>query len=162
MTTNELLETYLNDHLAGATAGVDLAREIADDAKGTPSAAALEQVADDIEADRAVLEGLIADLGFSRHVVKHAAAWMAEKVSRFRLNRASVGSHSLALLMSMETLSMGIEGKRDLWQALTVMAGGEPAVAALDLAGLEQRAREQRAVVETCRRDVAPGALGRL
>ena len=159
-TTNELLETYLNDHLAGATAGVDLAREIASDTEGTPVAAVMRQLADDIEADRTVLEGLITSLDFEQHTVKQAAAWMAEKMSRLRLNRVSAGSHELALLMSLETLSMGVEGKRCLWQALEEIAPKEPAVAAVDLPRLVKRAVAQQELLETYRRAVAPAALG--
>ena len=159
-TTNELLETYLNDHLAGATAGVDLAGEIASDTEGTPVAAAMRQLAEDIEADRKVLEGLIATLGLEQHTVKQAAAWMAEKMSRLRLNRVSAGSHQLAVLMSLEMLSIGVEGKRCLWQALEEITSKEPAVAALDLATLEKRAAAQQDVLETYRRAAAPAALG--
>ena len=104
MGTNELLETYLNDHLAGATAGLDLARRLTEDTEGTPVGAAMQQLADDIEADRAVLEDLVGRLGFEEQTVKQAAAWMAEKASRLRLNRVSAGSDALALLLSMETL----------------------------------------------------------
>lgn len=157
---NELLETHLNDHLAGATAGVDLAREIAEDTDGTPTAAAMRQLADDIEADRTVLEGLVERLGFRQHAVKQAAAWMAEKASRLRLNRVSAGSEAIALLMSMETLSMGIEGKRCLWQALEEVARHEPALAQLDLSALRQRAEAQQDALETYRRAIAPAALG--
>lgn len=160
MATNELLETYLNDHLAGSTAGLDLAREIAEDTVGTPVGPAMAQLADDIEADRVVLEGLIATLGFGQHNLKQAAAWMAEKMSRLRLNRVSAGSQGLALLMSMEMLSMGIEGKRNLWQALEEIAAREPAVAKLDLPTLVSRAEAQHDVLENYRRALAPAALG--
>lgn len=158
--TNELLETYLNDHLAGATAGVDLAREIASDTEGTPVAAVMKQLGDDIEADRKVLEGLISSLGFGQHTVKQAAAWMAEKMSRLRLNRVSAGSHQLALMMSFEMLWMGVGGKLCLWQALEEIAPKELAVAALDLATLVNRAVAQQQLLERYRRAVAPAALG--
>ena len=160
MAANELLETYLNDHLAGATAGVDLAREIADKTRGSPAGAVMDQVADDIEADRAVLEGLVERLGIDRHAVKQAAAWTAEKASRLRLNRVSAGSDELALLMSVEALSIGVDGKRNLWQALRQIAGDEPAVAELDLAALVERAEAQHDLLETHRLAVAPAALG--
>lgn len=155
----ENLETYLNDHLAGSTAGVDLAREIASDIKGTPAGAVIAKLADDIESDRQVLEGLIDTLGFGEQRVKQAAAWMAEKMSRLRLNRVAAGSQEMSLLMSMETLSMGVEGKKALWQSLQEVAASVPEVAALDLATLVKRAEDQQGVLETYRRAVAPAAL---
>jgi hypothetical protein len=160
MATNELLETYLNDHLAGATAGVDLARRLAEETEGTPVGAAMHQLADDIEADRSVLESLVDRLGFEEHTVKQAAAWMAEKASRVRLSRVSAGSDALALHLSMETLSMGVDGKRSLWQSLQEIAVDVPILAALDLAALAERAESQHAVLEKYRRAAAPAALG--
>lgn len=157
MATSELLETYLNDHLAGATAGVDLARQIAE---GTGAGAAMARLADDIAADRDVLEALVDKLGLAQHTVKHAAAWMAEKATRLRLNRVAAGSDGMALLMSLEALSMGVDGKRDLWQTLGEVADAEPTVAALDLDGLLQRAEAQHHVIEVHRRALAPSALG--
>ena len=160
MATNELLETYLNDHLAGATSGLDLARRLAEETEGTPAGAAMRQLADDIEADRTVLEDLVGRLGFEQHTVKQAAAWMAEKASRLRLDRVSAGSDALALLLSMETLSMGVDGKRNLWHSLQEIAVDVPLLAGLDLAALVERADSQHAVLENCRRDAAPTALG--
>ena len=160
MATNELLETYLNDHLAGATAGVDLARRLAEETEGTPVGAAMHQLAEDIEADRSVLESLVDRLGFEEQTVKQAAAWMAEKASRLRLNRVSAGNDALALLLSMETLSMGVDGKRNLWHSLQEIAVDVPVLAALDLAELVERAESQHAVLEKYRRAAAPAALG--
>ena len=161
MPDDDLLETYLNDHLAGATAGVDLAREIAGDAEGSPLGSVMAKLAEDIEADRQVLEELIGRLEFGRQPVKQAAGWMAEKMSRLRLNRVAAGSHELSLLLSLETLSIGVDGKRNLWQALKEISPAEPVVAHLDLDALVARAEAQHDLLETYRRAVAPAALGR-
>ncbi|MDQ3978114.1 MAG: hypothetical protein M3314_00980 [Actinomycetota bacterium] len=159
--SEDLLSIYLNDHLAGATAGVDLAREIAEDTAGSTLGRVMEQLARDIEADRAVLEELIERLEFGQQTVKQAVGWMAEKMSRLRLNRVSAGSDELAFLMSLEALAMGVDGKRNLWQALQEVAAQEPAVAELDLPALVRRAEAQHDVLETHRRAAAPAALGR-
>jgi hypothetical protein len=160
MATKELLATYLDDHLAGATAGVDLAHKLAEDTEGTPMGPPMKQLASDIEADKGQLEALIDALDLDQGTVKRAAAWMAEKASRLRLNQVSAGSGALALLFSMEMLSAGIEGKRSLWQTLEEVAGAEPAVARLDLAALVQRAQAQHDVLERYRRAIALAATG--
>jgi len=155
------LETYLTDHLAGAGSGVDLARRVAEMAQGTAAGPALREVAEAVEADRQVLADLVDRLGSGQRALKQAAAWAAEKASRLRLNRASAGSAELALLMSMEALSAGVEGKRALWQALQAAAPDEPAVAGLDLEALEERAAAQLDALEAQRRALAPAAIGR-
>ena len=57
------LSTYLTDHLAGATAGVALARRAAKHNDGTPAGRRLEQVAHEIEVDRDALAAFMSELG---------------------------------------------------------------------------------------------------
>ena len=54
---------------------------------------------------------------------------------------------------------MGIEGKRMLWLALNVVAERAPALQAMELTRLEQRATEQRQRVEALRLDAAREAF---
>ena len=64
MTTRDLLGIYLNDHLAGAIAGTDLARRMAASAEpGTERAAVLSRLAGEITADQAALLRIMAELG---------------------------------------------------------------------------------------------------
>ena len=45
MAASDQLATYLNDHLAGAMAGRDLAQKIADTNQGTPMGSSMAEVA---------------------------------------------------------------------------------------------------------------------
>ena len=67
MTSTAVLGTYLNDHLAGANAGVEMARRLHERAGAGPDAAALGRLAEDIEHDRNELRGLIEQLGEAGH-----------------------------------------------------------------------------------------------
>jgi hypothetical protein len=51
VTSTAVLGTYLNDHLAGANAGVEMARRLHERAGAGPDAAALGRLAEDIEHD---------------------------------------------------------------------------------------------------------------
>lgn len=159
MAEPELLDTYLNDHLAGATAGVDLANEIAEDSRDTALGPEMTRLATDIEADRQSLVEIMDALGIEKGAVKQAIGWMAEKMSRLRLNRAAAGSDELSLLLSIEALSMGVEAKRSLWQALAVVAPAVPGLSAVELSTLEQRAEDQIARLVAARTAVAAEAL---
>lgn len=159
MAGDDPLGLYLNDHMAGATLGLDLAKRIAEAAGNSPSGAAMAEIAADIEADRNLLEDLIARLGYQEHNIKQAAAWMAEKLSRLRLNRAVVGSADLARLMEMETLSMGVQGKRNLWETLRMVAGSDPNLSSLDFDTLIARADDQQNRLSAQRRLMAAPAL---
>jgi hypothetical protein len=48
------MDTYLNDHLAGSTLGIDLAKQIRDRAEGRMRAL-METIAAEIEEDRETL-----------------------------------------------------------------------------------------------------------
>ena len=57
MTSTKVLGTYLNDHLAGANVGVELARRLHDRAGMGPDAATFGRLAEEIENDRDELRG---------------------------------------------------------------------------------------------------------
>ncbi|WP_449350374.1 hypothetical protein [Streptomyces shaanxiensis] len=56
------LVIYFNDHLAGATAGAELARRTAEQHRGSPFGEALENLRKEIAQDRQALVRLLADL----------------------------------------------------------------------------------------------------
>jgi hypothetical protein len=159
MGSNELLGVYLNDHLAGAAAGVELAEKLAARGEGTPFGTALAAVAREIKADKDVLEGLVERLGVGKSPVKQAAGWAFEKVTRLRFNRQLTGSEDLTRLLEVEALSLGIEGKLALWRALREAAGPDAGLGEADLDRLIARARQQREALEPHRLAAAAGAF---
>ena len=149
---------YLQDHLAGATAGVNLARRVTRHNQGTPAGRRLEQVAHEIEVDRDTLARFMAELGVRPSWAKNAIAWLTERASRLKPNGRMHGDTSLLRMRELETLSLGIAGKQCLWEALRV-APESAAIANLDLDDLHERARSQRERVEMERIALARAAL---
>jgi hypothetical protein len=153
------LEIYLNDHLAGATGGVELARRLrASNRDDAVFGETLSRVCAEIEADRAVLEQVVEGLGYSRSKVKPAAAWVAEKLGRLKLNGQLRGYSPLSRLIELEGLLIGITGKIGLWQTLTELGAGEDLDA--DLEQLTARAAAQRAAIDDLHR-IAAAAVER-
>jgi hypothetical protein len=148
MASDEALVVYLNDHLAGSAAGVELAEKLRDNNQGTELGKAMVALHHDITEDRETLEELMRHLDVERHPVKEAAGWMLEKVSRLRLNPALTGSPELTRLLETEALSLGIEGKLSMWLALKEAAAADPRLAAADYDRLIERARGQRRALE--------------
>jgi hypothetical protein len=151
MPSDEQLETYLNDHLAGSAAGIALAKKLADNNQGTKLGDEMALVHRDIAEDREALEQLMARLEVRQHPVKDAAGRMLERLSRLRLNPALTGSDELTRLLETEALSIGIEGKLLMWLALKEAAAGNPRLAGTDFDRLIERARGQRRAVEAYR-----------
>jgi hypothetical protein len=159
MPSKELLGTYLNDHLAGAAAGVELAEKLAAAHEGTPFGTAVAAVADEIKADRETLHGLMERLGIGKSAVKQATGWVFEKATRLRLNRRLTGSDDLTRLLETETLSLGIEGKAAMWLALKGIDGLDAQLGRADFDRLIFRARQQREALEPYRLQAANGAF---
>jgi hypothetical protein len=159
MAPDKLIDVYLNDHSAGATAGVDLARKLAGDTAGTPLNDFLQGLVAEIDADRHALEEVMKRLGVERQTFKQAGAWLTERVGRLRFSQPVTGSHELTLLMEMETLALGIQGKLSMWETVREARGADPRLTGVDLDGLIERARDQAARLEPHRREAATQAF---
>jgi hypothetical protein len=159
MSEERFLGIYLNDHLAGAIAGSELAKRAARNNEGTPLGAFLDRLTTDIDEDRRALETLMNDLGVKKDLVKDAAAWMAEKVGRLKLNGRLVGYSDLSRLVELEGLSLGVEGKLAMWRNLSRVRQRYPALKETDIEELIQRAEAQRRELEQARQEAAEKAL---
>jgi hypothetical protein len=157
---DEHLATYLNDHLAGSTAAVELMEGIESSHRGTEIAGQIARIRSDVEADRRELQGLIERLNVSESRPRKAAAWLAGKFTDLKLVLDDSARGPLRLLESLEVLSLGIEGKRLLWRALATAAEFSPKLRGLDYERLAERAEDQRRRVEPMRLEAARAALG--
>jgi hypothetical protein len=133
------LSIYLNDHLAGSAAGLELARRVAD--------ATLVQ---EIEEDRGTLIDVMQRLDVDTDEARQAIAWVGEKALRVKPG---------GRLHDLEALSLGVEGKRVLWEALRHARADDPRLDGVDLAALSARAQSQRDRLEEQRLAEAASAL---
>jgi hypothetical protein len=159
VTASKYFATYLNDHLAGSTLGIELARRAATENKGKELGAFLSSLEREIAADRRTLEELMAALGVGADRKKLVVAWLSEKAGRLKPNAQLLGYSPLSPLVELEALSLGIEGKRLLWIALQEIAGPGWPLSIARLQELAARAERQRADVEAHRRAVAAEVL---
>jgi hypothetical protein len=155
----KLLGIYLNDHLAGATVGLELAKRARGSNEGTEYGEALDGIAREIEEDRHTLQGLMDTLEIRRDHPKVAFGWVAEKFGRLKPNGQLTGYSPLSRLVELESLSLGITGKASLWEALTEIAADDARLDAEELRRLAQRAERQRAEVWRLRQKAAREAL---
>ncbi len=139
----DLLAIYLNDHLAGSTGGLELARRARRSNEGTELGAHLATLAREIEEDRDELLAIMGRLGIGTDRVKVAAGWAAEKAGRLKLN-GRITSHSpLSRLVEVEALLMGVHAKLAGWRALRQLTDAEPRLDAEQLDRLSSRAERQ-------------------
>jgi hypothetical protein len=153
-----LLAIYLNDHLAGSTVGVELARRLRGSNKDDPQfGPALAEICAEIEADREALEAAMDQLGVGKSKLKPLAAVLAERVGRLKLNGRLRGYSPLSRLDELELLQIGVAGKRRLWRALEHTHAGD--LPDLELGALADRATEQLRRLEALHLEAAALAL---
>jgi len=116
---DRFLAIYLNDHLAGATLGVELARRLRSSNEGDPEfGQPLARLCSEIEADHEALVRLMERLEIGRDPVKPVFAKAAERLGRLKLNGRIRGYSPLSRVLELEFLSGLAGGKMQLWNAL--------------------------------------------
>jgi hypothetical protein len=152
------IDVYVNDHFAGATFGRDLSHRLASDARDAELRAAMEQLAEEIAADREALEHLIGRIGAEPNKLLAAGGALVEKASRLVTGKGT-GDGDLGDFEAIEALSLGVEGKRCLWTALIAVREQYPGLNEVDLDDLQARAERQRGTLEELRGAAAKRAL---
>ncbi|MFE7358067.1 hypothetical protein ACFU8Q_34305 [Streptomyces sp. NPDC057543] len=156
-----MLGIYLNDHLMGATAGVERVRQLVSKVRGSALAGALGPVADEIDQDRTSLLGIMRDLGIPVRRYKVWAGWTAEKMARLKSNGRLARRSPLSTFLELEMLRLGVEGKAAGWQTLRQLTATEKRLDPQLLDALLERARRQQGIVEEWRVRQAGSAFER-
>jgi hypothetical protein len=157
---DKAMNVYLNDHLAGAMLGSDLAEQIRSRNESTPLGEVMELLAPQIEEDRQTLIALMRSMDGSKNPVKQAGAWVTEKASRLKFLGLSSGEPELGTFMALESLALGVQGKLALWKALKEVTDQHPAIASVNLDELIDRAAAQHDLLERERLTASVRALG--
>jgi hypothetical protein len=155
----DLLAIYLQDHLAGATGGVELVRRAAGQNAGTELGDFLSRLAIEIDEDRDELRQIMRRLDVGEDRLKVAGGWAGEKLGRLKLNGRIREYSPLSRVLELEALIAAVNGKLAGWRSLGELAATEPRLDLEQLERLALRAGDQiRELVEHHARE-APGAL---
>lgn len=155
-----LLGIYLNDHLAGATAGVDLFRRAAAPHRGSELGNTLQRLLAEVTEDRTALLDMMKALGVPVRRYKVYAGWVAEKAGRLKLNGHLLDRSPLSTLVELEGMRLGVEGKEAGWRTLRIVADRDGRLDAQRLDGLLARARQQADTLEELRVTAAADVFG--
>jgi hypothetical protein len=152
----ENLAIYLNDHLAGSVAALELLDYLADRDGAGAEPSFFRALRDEVAADQDVLRQLLEKFGAAESAARKAGAWLMEKVARLKLRVDGPAGSPMERMEALEALLLGITGKRALWLALDAALG---ALEGFDFAALTNRANEQIAAVEAKRLEAARETL---
>ncbi len=141
--SRDRLTIYLNDHLAGAAFGRELARRALSENAGTEFEPFLRELAAEIEQDQRETEALRDRLGVPRDRIKATGGWLAEKAGRLKLNDRLRGYSPLSRLLELEALTGGVHAKLSLWRSLRELATADARLEQAELDRLIARAESQ-------------------
>jgi hypothetical protein len=157
MSSSSLI-TYLNDHLAGSVAALQLVDHLLEQ-QPLGADPQLRAIRGEIQEDQKVLQGILKSVGGKESPVRKAAAWLTEQVGQAKLRLDDSGSGNLRVLEALEALSLGIQGKASLWRALATVKDIRPGLDRADFRRLERRAQHQFDRVDALRLRAARAAL---
>jgi len=147
-----LLGIYLNDHLAAATSGRELARRAAANNRTSEYGPPLGRLAYEISQDRQSLVAIMQALGVRADPLKVMIGWGAEKVGRLKLNGRLLGYSPLSRVVELEGLVIGVYAKMALWRSLQQLEPERLASAGASLSDLIERAERQLEELERHRK----------
>ncbi|TDP96690.1 hypothetical protein [Labedaea rhizosphaerae] len=156
---NDYLRIYLNDQLALGTAWRELARRSTKANQGSDVGTALGKVATAIAEDVATFRAIMRSLGVPENPVKSGAAVLGERLGRLKLNGKLRSYSMLSRFEELEFLTMGIDGKKQLWGTLRDLAGLAERLPDVDFDHLIARAQQQRDELEPFRVRAGQAAL---
>ena len=133
---------YLNDHRAGAAAGIALTKRCRANNHGNELAAVLDRVVVEPQEDARVLTRVAAHENVRANPLKILFGHSGERTARLKLNGRVVGYSPLSRLIELETLPAGIDARRSLWRTLDVAA--REGLETFEFAALGERANDQR------------------
>ena len=155
---DRFLAIYLNDHLAGAALGVELARRMRSSNRGDAEfGEPLARVCGEVEADREMLIRLMERLEVERGNLKPALAVLGERLGRLKLNGQLRGYSPLSRVLELEVLASLVGGKMQLWNGLEQSFGER--LEGFDFHDLAERADRQGRQIEDLHLAAAQRAL---
>ncbi|MGH3506532.1 MAG: hypothetical protein ACRDO2_04935 [Nocardioidaceae bacterium] len=158
--TEGLLHTYMNDHLAAATAGEQLFHRAANNQSSRHYGPELHALAASITEDRARLRTLMTRLAVSENKPKQLLARAAEYAGRVKPNRFVLRRSPLSDLLEIEAMRTGVTAKQAGWRALLASEAADDPLVKDELTDLQHRAEEQAQQLDRLHEHVANRVLG--
>ncbi|MEV4946726.1 hypothetical protein [Streptomyces sp. NPDC053755] len=154
-----LLGVYLNDHLAGASAGAQLVRRMTRAHHGRAFEPQLAELTEEVREDLRSLRRFMDVLGVRRLRSRTAAGWLAERLGRLKFNGRVLSRSPLSDVLELEAMRLAVEAKADCWRSLRGLARADARLDPDRLDKLIQRARRQSQSLEAMRTTAATHVL---
>ena len=143
----EYLTIYLNDHRAGAAAGIGLAHRLWRRNRKGPWASQLEELLKSVEAESETLDAVRASIGVTGGQIRRTAAIALERASRLKLNGHFLSYSPLSRVAELEALMSGVQSKLRLWTTLDLATPSVPELVGFEFPALQRQSHAQLATL---------------
>jgi hypothetical protein len=158
--SNDPMALYLNDHLAGAVAGLGLMEDLAERVEGSPLASRLRALEREVREDQHLLREVLDRIGAGERRTAQALAWVGEKASEGRLALVARAHPALSVFEALESIALGLQGKLALFRVLAELGPRDARLAGMPFDARAERTVAQHALIEDERRAAAREAFG--
>ena len=154
--TRKALATYLREHLAGADTAIHMVQGLRDAYHASPEGALFASLYEQFRDDRGVVEGILAELGYTSRSAKRFAGRATGNALRVVAGGAP---GDLSLFRTLEALAIGVQGKRCLWRAAQALVALPHPPGRRSFVELEADAVRQWEAIEEHRRSLVPATF---
>jgi hypothetical protein len=137
------LKIYLQDHYAGASAGVSLFGRAATSHRDPAARKEIGELAHEVARDRDALLQIMHRLEIRPNRAKAITGLLAERLGRLKTNGRLLRRSPLSDVIDTEALALGVRGKAHGWKSLLEAVEDDPRLDADELHTLLRRATEQ-------------------
>lgn len=152
--TTEWLPFYLRDHMAGATAGLNLFDRVSRNHSHARVRTEVARLREEIRDDREELRSIMNDLGVRQASLTMVTAVLGEWAGRLKPNGSLLKRSVGADILELEALTAAVQAKARLWETLLALCGPNSPLDATQLRQLQERAEGQRNTLMTLHGDV--------
>lgn len=156
---DRLLASYINNHLAGSVAGIELARRCLVSSRGTELGIFLQQLVHEMEEERSLLKQLLDKLGLPEQSVKKLGAWVFEKLGEIAIGDYARKHPALAQVFELEGVLLGSTARHGLWTLLEICRGTDERINFIDFGFYRSRAEKHCRELERHRQMAARGVF---
>lgn len=139
----DALTAYLQTHLAGSRAGVDLFARSAKGQLDEKVGLALDDIRRQVIDEQAQLRQIMRLLGIQENRVRSTAARLGERVARLKPNGSLLHRTPLTDLVELEALRIAVSGKQAGWESLRALCDHVPSLDSDQLDRLVEQGQAQ-------------------
>jgi hypothetical protein len=156
------LRIYLDDHLALMVAELELAARCRSSNRATALGEFLQQLENEVTAQKSIGKEVIYHTGGKDSIegrAKQGAAWVAEKLGRFKLNDSLISYSPLSRVVELETLSAFAQGRIAMWDTLDATVKSDSRLQNMTFSAFRDQSQQHLDQLNEHRRDAAVEAF---